>query len=88
MRPEIENSTNAIIFNVIYMKQKESLNSEVDSAFSLGKIKKKVLFEIRESLFKSIFSLSKLVHFKKEDNFVYIRITRQFIRNFCTFITK
>ena len=69
MRPEIENSTNAIIFNVIYMKQKESLNSEVDSAFSLGKIKKKVLFEIRESLFKSIFSLSKLVHFKKERQF-------------------
>ena len=28
VRPEIENSTNAIIFNVIYMKQKESLNSK------------------------------------------------------------
>ena len=41
VRPEIENSTNAIIFNVIYMKQKESLNSEVDSAFSLGKIKRR-----------------------------------------------
>lgn len=76
VRPEIENSTNAIIFNVIYMKQKESLNSEVDSAFSLGKIKKKVLFEIRESLFKSIFSLSKLVHFKKGKTILFTSESR------------
>lgn len=77
VKPEIANSTNAIIFNIIYVNKKESLNFKINTFFSLRKIKKKCLFKIREVLFKSIFNFSKLIHFQKGNTILFTSESRK-----------